>query len=287
MQGEKRLSEKQFPQGNKNIENYFKTGKEEFFKKYFEELKSMYKTKDEQERALFERKNLIINEIKLLEDLYKKNEELAKGKAEEFIKLCKYDKLPIFINGFEPEFLTDGANYDLRLGSDAYVTTKELPVKLDRAGVSDTISIEPGEFGVLMTHEYLYVPQDLMGFISIRVRYKNKGLVNISGFHVDPGFYGKLIFAVYNAGPRNVVLRHKEPVFMIMFDELTSLSGPYQGPWKGQENIPVDTISALRGTSISVRNLDERVKKLETEVRVLIIGILIPIVLAIIALLLR
>jgi hypothetical protein len=40
-----------------------------------------------------------------------------------------------------------------------------------------------------------------MAFISMRTAFKFKGLVNISGFHVDPGYKGKLIFAVFNASP--------------------------------------------------------------------------------------
>ena len=51
-----------------------------------------------------------------------------------------------------------------------------------------------------MTKESIEVPLDALGLISIRSKYKLKGLINVSGFHVDPGFRGSLVFAVYNAG---------------------------------------------------------------------------------------
>jgi len=176
----------------------------------------------------------------------------------------------ILIHDLDPECL-QGANYDLRLGEDFYVTTNRMPEKLTGVGSKKALVIEPGEFGLLMTHEYLCMPSNLMAFISIRMRYKCRGLVNISGFHVDPNWCGKLLFAVYNAGPNDVVLRYKERVFMIMFEEVSE-EVPRERPesiYHGQENIPIETILGLRGTSVSVRNLDERVRRLEITLAIL------------------
>lgn len=191
--------------------------------------------------------------------------------TDEIISSLNVSKVPIFIDDNNYETCLRQANYDLRLGESVYVTTEKVPKKLIQMGADDSIAIEPGEFGLLMTHEYIYVPKDLMGFISVRLTYKQKGLVNISGFHVDPGFYGRLMFAVYNAGPNDVVLRYKEPIFMIMFNELTSsVPKVIKSNWHGMKDIPIEAISGLRGASVSVRNLDERIKKLETIFPVLI-----------------
>lgn len=184
--------------------------------------------------------------------------------------------LPILIDDIDYEKCVKepGANYDLRLGEKVYVTSERIPKKLTAMGADGVISIEPGEFGLLMTHEYLFVPPDLIGFISVRLTFKQKGLVNISGFHVDPGFYGRLMFAVFNAGPNDVPLRYREPVFMIMFNTLTKpLRKVEKNRWQDMRDIPIESISGLRGTSISVRNLDERVKKLEMLYPVVITGI--------------
>jgi len=181
---------------------------------------------------------------------------------------------PIFIDYVDSGCL-QMANYDLKLGEDVYVTTEKTPKKLTAMGKDGVVSIEPGEFGILMTNEYIFVPPDLMGFISIRLTHKQKGLVNISGFHVDPGFYGRLMFAVFNAGPNDVPLRYREPVFMIMFNKLTgNKSKVKKCRWSGMENIPVETLSGLRGTSISVRNLDERIKRLEMLFPILLTGVI-------------
>lgn len=200
-----------------------------------------------------------------------------KLKSDESLKDLKGEKgeidLPIFVDDIDYNCLM-GANYDLRLGEDVYVTTEKTPRKLNVMGADGVIAIEPGEFGILMTHEYIFVPPDLIGFISIRLTFKQKGLVNISGFHADPGFYGRLMFAVYNAGPNDVPLRYKERVFMIMFNELTK---PWpkikKSRWHGMKDIPIETIFGLRGTSVSVRNLDERIKRLEMLFPIVVTGV--------------
>ncbi len=183
---------------------------------------------------------------------------------------------PIFIDCLDSNGLRP-ANLDLTLGDDVYVTTEKVPMKLNTMGKDGVVSIEPGEFGILMTNEYLFVPWDLMGYISIRLTHKQKGIVNISGFHVDPGYYGRLMFAVFNAGPNNVPLRYNDPVFMIMFNELTKLppddSAVKKGRWSGMEDIPVETLSGLTGTSVSVRTLDQRIRTLEMIFPILATGI--------------
>ncbi|MCS7115225.1 MAG: hypothetical protein RMJ15_08575 [Nitrososphaerota archaeon] len=229
---------------------------------------------------------------KIVEEFFLNQKE--DNMAQEIEKFLKYGKnegkpkiyedckvLPIFIDNPDYNCLR-GANYDLRLGEDVYVTTEKVPKKLTVMGADGVVSIEPGEFGILMAHEYIFVPPDLMGFISIRLTFKQKGLVNISGFHVDPGFYGRLMFAVFNSGPNDIPLRFNERVFMIMFNKLTEQAKVEKSTWHGMETIPIETMFGLRGTSVSVRNLDERVKRLELLFPVVLTGI-VSVVVAVIA----
>ena len=50
------------------------------------------------------------------------------------------------------------------------------------------------------------------------------GLVNVSGFHVDPGYKGRLKFAVYNAGGSDIKLTRGDAIFLIWFSELDKVS---------------------------------------------------------------
>lgn len=180
-------------------------------------------------------------------------EKHLKDKEEDFIIITPFDEKRVF-----------PASYELSLGDQYYATSNELPSELGSGLTPKYARIEPGEFAVLTTRECIYVPTDLVGFISIKYGYKEQGLVNVSGFHVDPGFFGKLLFTVYNAGPGDVVLQAGNPIFLIMFAKLKDRAEKgYEGIHQGQHDIPSDVVSKLRGTSVSPRNLDERLKKLE------------------------
>jgi dCTP deaminase len=180
-------------------------------------------------------------------------EKHLKGMKFDFIIITPFDEKRVF-----------PASYELSLGNQYYATSDELPSELGQRLTPEYIRIEPGEFAVLTTRECIYVPTNLVAFISVKYGYKEQGLVNVSGFHVDPGFFGKLLFTVYNAGPGDIVLQAGSPIFLIMFAKLKERAEKgYEGIHQGQHDIPSDVVSKLRGTSVSPRNLDERLKKLE------------------------
>ena len=154
--------------------------------------------------------------------------------------------------------------YKLKLGKEVYISTDDLPKLLKN---KECVIIKPGDFVLLMTKEFLKMPNDVMGFISIRFDYKSKGLINVSGFHVDPGYEGKLIFSAYNAGPRDIVLRESDPVFMIFFEQLS-------GACEGKERdtyytIPSNLIEQIRGKTNTLAANATRIDKLEFYTKVI------------------
>ena len=42
------------------------------------------------------------------------------------------------------------------------------------------------------------------------------------GFHVDPGYEGRLVFAVFNAGSVPIVVKQEEPTFLLWYVSLDS-----------------------------------------------------------------
>jgi len=207
-------------------------------------------------------------------------------RIKEIKQLVKSNSPPngIFIHDFDLNNGLKGMTYDLRVGNEVYLSSDTLPTKLaGPTSNNDTISIGPGEFAVIMTHEYMYVPKSLMGFISVRFKYKSKGLVNISGFHVDPGFSGKIAYSVYNAGPSDIVLRYKEAVFMIIFEQLDEpLNYLPEHYTEGQTQLQTDLISSLKGNVFSPRKLDQRLRRVEDLQNYLMIPLIIGTVLAIV-----
>jgi len=161
-----------------------------------------------------------------------------------------------------------GASYDLSLGEEVYISGEDCPTKLSES--SPFVSIPRGQFALLMTKEYVKMPMDHFGLISIKFWKKAQGLINVSGFHVDPEFEGKIFFSVFNAGPSDVMLRYGEPTFMIFFYKLRGeVDQPYKGEIGEKENLPTKLVTSLRGTSASLSDVDKRVERLEVTIRIL------------------
>ncbi len=159
-----------------------------------------------------------------------------------------------------------GAMYDMRLGEEVFLSMEKSPRILTDG--EPHLTIKPGEFALLTTYESLNIPIDLIGFISIRFSVANQGLINISGFHVDPGYRGKLIFSVQNGGPKPVSLRYREPVFMLVLATLTKKTYKFKG--EGIQRIERKHIQGVVGPPISLRSLGEKVQRLETQMKVLL-----------------
>ncbi|MGM8891325.1 dCTP deaminase domain-containing protein [Psychrobacter sp. 1Y1] len=134
----------------------------------------------------------------------------------------------------------DSNKYELSLGHSYSASDSKHEVLKAKNG---QIIINPGQFCFLETQENIKMPNNLMAFISIKAGIKFKGLVNISGFHVDPHFEGKIVFSVLNAGPSPINLTVGKPLFQIWFAELKSISEGYNGKHQKQSGVTGDLIN--------------------------------------------
>ncbi|HVN70144.1 MAG TPA: deoxycytidine triphosphate deaminase [Candidatus Binatia bacterium] len=162
----------------------------------------------------------------------------------------------------------DGAAYTLKVGNEVYVSPSSLEGRdnavIRQLQTGQDIVIPPGQYAFLVTAETVMVPNDAMALISIKARIKWRGLVNVSGFHVDPGYSGKLIFGVFNAGPSTIHLRSGEDCFLIWF-----LSLDHPTKWArqggGHDGITSDIVGPISGEWKTIDMLDSRLDKLEHE----------------------
>ena len=148
---------------------------------------------------------------------------------------------------FKPDWI-DGASYRLSIGPDLYISPTgdeaDFPSRsIVRLKEKEGFAIPPGQFAVLQTEERVRVERDEVAFMSIRAKTKYRGLVNVSGFHVDPGFSGRLTFAIFNAGPVAVHLRRGQDIFLIWYANLTDPAEKSRDP--APDWIPSDLISSI------------------------------------------
>lgn len=160
-------------------------------------------------------------------------------------------------------------HYELTLGQSYCSTTTNSKVLQAK---DNQIVIEPGEFYFLESSEILKIPDNLMAFISIKSKVKFKGLINISGFHVDPNFQGKLVFSVLNVGTSPINLTTKEPLFQIWFAELTSGTN-YHGHHQNLAGVNGDFLNKymISNNNAYPADLQKQINKLETKLSTTIV----------------
>ncbi|MBL4774593.1 MAG: hypothetical protein JKY87_00845 [Mariprofundus sp.] len=174
----------------------------------------------------------------------------------------------------------DCAAYTLSLGGEVFITegigqsdivrptTKTLTDK-------EHIIIPQGQFAFLMTDETVKVPHDAIAFISMKARQKFKGLINVSGFHVDPGWNGKLIFSVYNAGPMPVNLKQGDQLFLIWYSDLDRTSEKVKKSDQMQTHIDSKLLDGMNGQVFSPMSLNKKIERLENKVSSILSGFLV------------
>jgi dCTP deaminase len=176
-------------------------------------------------------------------------------------------RLPSLVTPFDPKGI-DAAAYQLRIGPEIYVSPREGEGPDSRTKVQlkpgEAFTIPAGQFAFLITEETVSVPDDALAFISIRARVKFRGLINISGFHVDPGYSGRLLFSVFNASPAPLHLERGQACFLIWY---CSLDRTTTELWSGQgySGVPVDLINPIAGEVQSLAGLAKKMSETERE----------------------
>lgn len=174
-------------------------------------------------------------------------------------------EMPNLVSNFDKNKI-DCASYTLSVGSEVYITPDhdhphssshtKLQIK-PREG----FTIPAGQFGFILTEEEVEVPHNAIAFISMKAKIKFQGLINVSGFHVDPGYKGQIIFAVFNAGPSKVHLERGMPLFLIWYASLdTDKTSYHKKEGSGYGNIPPELINNIPGEIYSFQKLLEKIE---------------------------
>lgn len=177
-------------------------------------------------------------------------------------------RLPKLIEPFNEERI-DSASYELSLGEEVHISAlPDTPHKDRKTTIlkeKEAVVIPPGQFAFLITLEKVSIPESCIAFISMKFGAKAKGLINVSGFHIDPGYKGRLIFAVYNAGPLSFQMKYGERLFSLWIADLDKTD---DRPRKkvGYDSIPTSLTNgpeAVSSLPSLVKRLDEMDKRLE------------------------
>lgn len=106
------------------------------------------------------------------------------------------------------------------------LTESDKPITVPTGG---TILIKPGHRVVLITHEELEVPVDVLARVVSKGSLFSVGLSPVATY-ADPGFPGKLGIVTQNISDKYIELPQLEPIAKVDFTRLTSKAlRPYRG----------------------------------------------------------
>jgi dCTP deaminase len=162
--------------------------------------------------------------------------------------------------------------YELRMGSLYYRTadteTGKPQVKTALKEL-ECFTIPPGQFAYLISKEVVKIPLDAMAFISMKTGIKLQGLINVSGFHVDPGYIGPLIYGVYNASPSPIHVCENDKLFKIWLCDLDRTSGPkYTFSGQSYGDISNELIRGMSKEIYSLQSLADKMRTVENSLTV-------------------
>jgi dCTP deaminase len=175
-------------------------------------------------------------------------------------------RLESLIDPFKPDRV-DCAAYTLAIGPEVYVSPNDqaadpTTVTVRKLSEGEAFTIPPGQFAFLLTEEVVTVPADALAFMSIRAKTKFRGLVNVSGFHVDPGFRGQFTFAVFNAGPVPIHLKRGQPIFLMWYASLDCETN-FKKDGVVHKGIDPEVITAVAGELQSFSGLSKKMKDVD------------------------
>ena len=152
------------------------------------------------------------------------------------------DSGEIELSDFSKECLQP-ASYDLRVGEEGFVSSAGRVINVQTEGA---LEIQPGDFALVMTHEKLRLPTNMLGRFGLRSAYTRKGLLATAGPQVDPGFEGKLVIGTVNFSARTIRLPYLTQFCTLELERLSRhSSAPYRGPYQGQEHLTDEVIKGI------------------------------------------
>jgi hypothetical protein len=83
------------------------------------------------------------------------------------------------------------------------------------------MELEPGAYGGVVSYERLHLPSNICARIGSKRALSYDGVILLTGSLVDPGYEGHLLFGLYNASQRRVLIRSGRKICNIVFERLS------------------------------------------------------------------
>jgi len=168
------------------------------------------------------------------------------------------------IRNFSKECLQP-ASYDMRVGDEAFSSHEKVRIDVKPKGF---LEIKPGDFILVRTYESIRLSPKIAGRLGLRSFHARKGLALLAGPQIDPGFEGVLVVGLHNLDANALKLSYREPFCTVEFYRLSEpVQRPYNGGYQGQNKIAESDCTAIEERIPAWAPIDDRLRRLEEEVK--------------------
>ncbi len=110
----------------------------------------------------------------------------------------------------------EASSYDIRVGAKGILGGEGKEIALEE----EAMELTPGAYGGVISLERLILPKDVCARIGSKRALSYDGVILLTGSLVDPGYEGHLLFGLYNASQRRVLIRQGRKICNIVFEKL-------------------------------------------------------------------
>ncbi len=104
-------------------------------------------------------------------------------------------------------------SYDIRVGKKAIIGGQGKEMDL----TSESLVIDPGSYAGIISLEKIKLPNNVLAQIGSKRKFSYEGLILLTGSVIDPGYEGHLLFGLYNASTKRVVIPTRTKICNIVF----------------------------------------------------------------------
>jgi dCTP deaminase len=157
----------------------------------------------------------------------------------------------------------EASSYDVRVGNKGIVGGEGVEIDLKKA----TMELEPGAYGGVISLERFQLPSNICARIGSKRALSYDGVILLTGSMVDPGYDGHLLFGLYNASQRRVLVRTGRKICNIVFERLSEAPERQAPADPNLQNGDFPDAFVDRMANMDVlpwMQISERVKQIET-----------------------
>lgn len=111
----------------------------------------------------------------------------------------------------------EASSYDIRVGAKGVVGGEGVEIDLRK----EAMELGPGAYAGIISYEKLFLPENISARIGSKRALSYDGVILLTGTLVDPGYEGHLLFGVYNASQRKVLMRFNKKLCNVVFERLS------------------------------------------------------------------